>query len=202
MHLQLQKFSVAVQQVRLYSGRIGRLADCRPFTDRPVSGWVHFFLDDYRFEAIWRNPLHYARTWLHLPDPGLTGLVGFDFSLFDNFPHEVNAWNAYRSALLTDFFGRLLERPVLPVASWWARGNNFQYLEPGTALALGGFPLRGGHPQVYLGGLAHLLQDIRPSELHIFGNLPPPEHLAGQHVYHYDLHYHRLNRQNADKSRL
>ncbi len=197
MHAKLLRHAALIQQVRIYSGRLGRLAECRPFTDHPATGWVHFFLDDYRFDAIYKNPLRYARTWLHLPSPGLAGLVGFDYSLFDDFPAEVNAFNAYRSALLTDFLGGVMQLPVLPVASWWCRGNNFQYLEPGTAVALGGFPARGGYPDVYLGGLAHLIKDIKPSELHIFGNLPPAEHLTGQSVYRYDLHYHRLNRQTA-----
>lgn len=196
MHKQLREYSIHIGTMRHFCGRLGRLPQVAAYTDKPSAGWLHFFLSDYQFEAVWTNPLRYARRWLNL-QPGLDGLVGFDFSMFDDYPPELNAWNAYRSVLLTDFMARLLEVPALPVAGWWRYGDNFQYLEEGTAVAVGSFPLKRGDQAVYLEGLARLLAKIRPSELHIFGNQPPAECLRGLPFYRYDLFYHQLNRRKS-----
>ena len=53
---------------------------------------VHFFLDDYRFESIWRRPvqtLSGIQKWAVALTP--------DFSLYYNAPRIIQLWNTYRT---------------------------------------------------------------------------------------------------------
>ena len=53
---------------------------------------VHFFVDDYRFESIWRRPvqtLPAVAKW----EVALTP----DFSLYTNVPRSIQIWNTYRT---------------------------------------------------------------------------------------------------------
>lgn len=60
---------------------------------------AHFFLDDYRFECVWRTPERYLPMLKHV---GLA--CSPDFSLYTDMPLPLQHWNVYRSRLL---------------AAWW-----------------------------------------------------------------------------------
>jgi hypothetical protein len=187
----LLNFASEHKDIALYAPPLGRL-DVLGFRARTGdAGWRHFFIDDRRFEAVWRNPVR----WLGFFSK-LRGFVGFDFSCLDSWPSEINVWNAYRSVLLTLFYSKSLALPAVPVSSWWSgcESQAARYIKPGSAVAVGSYPLKGGNQRVYLEGLSCLLEQVQPSELHIFGNLPPAESLRGVPFHRYDLYYHGLNR--------
>jgi len=183
--------------LRNYSPALGKKMDVLPFPERRIDAgagqWLHFFIDDVRFERIYKNPLRYAK---RLHDMGLDGMVGFDFSLYDNYPLAVNAYNAWRNAALSHILSEVLQIPLLPVACWsshnpeWSSG----YIQENSAVALGSYPLKGGNRSGYMAGLNHLMKTLQPCELHIFGNVPPNVRFACP-VFQYDLHYQTLNQQ-------
>ncbi len=157
--------------------------------------WVHFFIDDERFSPIWNNPMRYAKRFQSMQ---LAGLVGFDFSLYDDWPSAVNFYNQWRNAALSHLYRELLEVPVLPVASWdsYSADWSHAYIAPGSAVAIGSYPIAGGHQAGYMAGMNNLMKQINPCELHVFGNLPPNIQCAVP-VHQYDLHYQILNQRSA-----
>ena len=56
---------------------------------------IHFFLDDYQFERVWRRPEYYLdkmRSFQCIFTP--------DFSLYTDMAIPVQIWNVYRSRLI------------------------------------------------------------------------------------------------------
>lgn len=87
-----------------------------PFTEavrsKDYGSGVHFYIDDYRFERVWREPERYIRA-LERFDCVLTP----DFSTYTDMPRPVQLWNVYRNRAL----GNLMMRhgiEVIPSLSW------------------------------------------------------------------------------------
>lgn len=57
--------------------------------------WVHFFEDDYKLERFWRQPEKYLQRLR-----GFAGIIGPDFSLYENMPVAQQIGNTYRNQLL------------------------------------------------------------------------------------------------------
>lgn len=62
---------------------------------------VHFFLDDSRFERIWKEPYRYIKILQRF-----TCVLAPDFSLYMDMPLAMKIWNVYRSRLL----GQMMRR--------------------------------------------------------------------------------------------
>lgn len=91
----------------------------------PQAG-VHFFLDDYKFEGVWSDPLRYV--------PSLSRFgcaLTPDFSVFLDMPEPMQLWNVYRGRAV----GRMWQDAglaVVPTLTWG---------EPNTyAFAFDGIP--------------------------------------------------------------
>jgi hypothetical protein len=89
---------------------------------------VHFYLDDYQFERLWKRP------YLYLPKLAQYGCVLTpDFSLYMDMPLGMKIWNTYRSRLL----GQMLQdfnANVIPTLSWAEKATYefcFSGIEPG-----------------------------------------------------------------------
>ena len=73
---------------------------------------LHFFLDDYRFEAVWNRP-----------QQALRGLRRYgvvltpDFSLYRDWPLAAQIWNVYRSRWCGAFW-QANGLQVIPTVSW------------------------------------------------------------------------------------
>lgn len=73
---------------------------------------VHFFIDDYQFERVWRNPLAYIQM---LSD--YTCVLTPDFSLYADMPLPLMLMSVYKSR----FCGHLWQRygmDVVPTLQW------------------------------------------------------------------------------------
>lgn len=80
-------------------------------TERDCNCGVHFYIDDYQFERVWRQPEKYAAMLKRFQC-----VTAPDFSLYVDAPKAVNIWNVYRSRLLASYFQRCGIK-VLPSAS-------------------------------------------------------------------------------------
>lgn len=130
---------------------------------------VHFFLDDYHFEAAWTTPQRaLARVQL------LGQALAPDFSVMPWMPTVMQAWQIYRARWVTAYWQWRGVR-VLPVATW----ADCQTYE----LAWTGLP-RGGvvaisavgittpeERQAFRDGLHQFLQELAPSKLVVYGGL-------------------------------
>lgn len=78
----------------------------------PEGKAVHFFLDDYQFDALWRNPDRYAdklSKFRYILTP--------DFSTYTDFPKAIQIYNHYRK----HWIGAYLQEygcKVIPTISW------------------------------------------------------------------------------------
>ena len=73
---------------------------------------LHFFIDDYQFERVWRSP----RAYLGLLR-GFDCVLTPDFSLYMDMPDPMQRWNRYRSMALGAFWQREGLR-VVPTLTW------------------------------------------------------------------------------------
>ncbi len=73
---------------------------------------LHFWLDDYRFEAVWSRPF---QTLAGLTDYG--AVLTPDFSLYRDQPLAVQIWQTYRTRWLGAFW-QAHALPVIPTVSW------------------------------------------------------------------------------------
>lgn len=78
----------------------------------PDDGAVHFFLEDYRFETVWKRP----RQALQSLRP-YTTLLTPDFSLYRDWPLMLQMWNVYRNRWCGRFWQEQGFR-VIPSVSW------------------------------------------------------------------------------------
>lgn len=88
---------------------------------------IHFFLDDYQFERLWRSPQTYINM-LSKFDCVLTP----DFSLYTDMPKAMMIWNTYRSRLLGNFWQQE-GLTVVPTVSW-ADEDSFDFCFDGLPL--------------------------------------------------------------------
>ena len=82
-----------------------------PFNSR-LQGIRHFFIDDYRFERVWARPEYYVQKL-----QSNLAILQPDFSLYSDWPDQVNRWNAYRKWWLASFWS-LHNVQVVPVPGW------------------------------------------------------------------------------------
>ena len=94
---------------------------------------VHFFIDDYQFERVWRSPRRYAELLKQF-----RCVCSPDFSLYTDMPMAMKVWNVYRSRLI----GQLMQQAgikVIPTLSW-AEEETFDFcfdgLRPGGTVAV------------------------------------------------------------------
>lgn len=130
--------------------------------------WLHFFLDDYRFECVWNQPKRYVDVFRQY-----AGVLAPDFSAYPEWPMAMKLFNVYRSR----WCGRFWQEhgiKVLPVVTW-AEPASFEY-------ALDGLPPRAplalAVPHIYheedvklafYTGVRRVLTTLHPSKLLVYG---------------------------------
>ena len=69
--------------------------------DTDTNGYVHFFIDDYQFDRVWRSPERYL-----LILSRYKGIIAPDFSLFIDMPLAVQKWNVYRNRVIAAYYAK------------------------------------------------------------------------------------------------
>ena len=143
-----------------------------------TGGAVHFFLDDYRFETVWRKP---EATFPRIAEVGAA--LTPDFSVWADMPPVMQAWQIYRArwvGVLWQHWGAT----VIPTATWSDEDSYevcFQGLPESSVLAVStvGVDQPGPRPKqlphrwtIFQAGLAALCDAKKPSALLCYGRLP------------------------------
>ena len=136
-------------------------------------GAVHFFLDDFRFEAVWNRP-HGAWRFLRKYRLALTP----DFSLYKDYPLAMQMWNVYRSRWCGRFWSEQ-GLTVIPTVSWSSRESYdfaFAGLPHRSVLAVSAVGLmkqdRWLHQAIFLTGFREMVYQAQPSLILAYGQLP------------------------------
>ena len=102
-------------------------------TSKDFQAGIHFYIDDARFERIWRNPQRYLPILKRF-----SCVFTPDFSLYRDMPLAMKIWNVYRSRLL----GQIMQRAgicVIPTISWAAKDTYsfcFSGIEPYSVISI------------------------------------------------------------------
>lgn len=129
---------------------------------------VHFFIDDYQFERIWRLPERYLSVLKRF-----RCLMAPDFSLFVDVPRAVNVWNVYRNRVITKWLQNN-NVSVIPCVSW---GNAdtlsfcFDGIPNNSILAIGrtAYGRNPSQSDLFFYGLQRLVELKRPKHILLYG---------------------------------
>lgn len=139
-----------------------------PFIDKDRDGWCHFFLDDYRFERVWNNPLRYIDLLRQFE-----GVFSPDFSLYRDWPLAIQIWNTYRNRWCGVFW-QMHGIKVIPTISWSDnRSYEFCFLgvEKGSTVAIStvGVMKNKESLKFFRKGYDEMIRRIQPEQIIIYG---------------------------------
>ena len=134
-----------------------------------VEGALHFFVDDIRFENLWKFPfrqLNYLQKF--------QAVCGPDFSLYLDYPQPLKIWNTYRNRWLSRFWSEQ-GLTVIPCVSW-AEPESFNYCFDGLpqhsvlAIASMGISKKDRNSiNLLLQGAEVMLERLKPSTVLVYG---------------------------------
>lgn len=138
----------------------------RSYPDRKVG--VHFFIDDYQFERLWRFPDRYIpilREYECVFTP--------DFSLYVNMPLSLKIYNVYRNRVLGNYWQQqgIKVVPTLQWADFRTFDFCFQGIEPGGTVAVSTLgsaknPISRGY---WIEGMRHAINELTPDTILLYG---------------------------------
>lgn len=129
---------------------------------------VHFFIDDYQFERVWKSPQLYVemlKRYRFVCSP--------DFSLYLDMPMAAKIWNVYRSRLITAYWQKQGVK-VVPVLQWAdpATWNFcFEGIKPGGTVAVStlGSARNKLTRQFWKSGMSEAIQMLHPDTILMYG---------------------------------
>jgi hypothetical protein len=133
-----------------------------------AGGAVHFFVDDYRFEAVWRRPVQTLGYLEHFET-----LLTPDFSLFADWPRAMQLWNTYRSRWCGAYW-QSLGFTVIPSVTW-STDDSFEFCFLGLprrsllAVSTVGTRRQPGSQYLFLRGFAAMVEHLEPSQVLCYG---------------------------------
>ena len=134
---------------------------------------LHFFVEDYRFEAVWNRPgqvLKGLQTYEAVLTP--------DFSLYRDWPLVAQMWNVYRSRWCGAYW-QANGLTVIPTVSWsTAASYEFCFLgiprHSVVAVATVGLRWRQDETAhaLFVSGFREMVRQLSPSLVLCYGGLP------------------------------
>lgn len=132
---------------------------------------VHFFLDDYQFNAVWQSPDKYLdmfRWSTHVMSP--------DFSTYTDFPKAIQIYNHYRK----HWVGAYLQEngvDVVPTISW-SMPDSFEWCFDGepvggvVAVSSVGAANSRTKKELFLAGYNEMFARLQPETVLFYGKAP------------------------------
>lgn len=136
-------------------------------TDTKVG--IHFFIDDYQFERVWRSPRRYAE----LLRP-FQCVCAPDFSLYADMPLAMKIWNVYRSRAIGAFW-QSQGLNVIPTLQW-AEPRTFDFcftgIEPCGMVAVSTLGAAKGRfsRQMWRAGMKEAIRQLYPTTILLYGS--------------------------------
>ncbi len=129
---------------------------------------VHFFIDDYQFERVWRSPQLYVeqlRKYRFVCAP--------DFSLYLDMQMAAKIWNVYRSRLITAYW-QSKGLKVVPVLQWAEPATwefCFEGITPGGTVAVStlGAAKHRLSRQIWNAGMKEAVRQLHPDTVLLYG---------------------------------
>ena len=139
-------------------------------------GALHFYLDDYRFERVWRHP---DKTFARVQWVGAA--LTPDFSIYEGTPLPVQMWQIYRQRWMGAFW-QFNGIEVIPAVRWAEPPTwdfVFEGLPEGGTYSIGELGPGSRRPQAManaMAGFKVFLDRVKPCRLAVYGKLPEESH--------------------------
>lgn len=129
--------------------------------------FLHFFIDDYQFERVWRSPERYLPLVRRF-----AGALSPDFSCYMDMPLPMQRWNEYRRRALANYWQRNGVE-VVPTLSWSvpeSYGFAFGGLPKRATVAVSTVGCKGDAArEVWRDGMAEAMRRLEPSRVLLYG---------------------------------
>lgn len=158
-----------IQKTKIATGELQRcelVAFDKALTGRTrrASQILHFYLHDFFFERIWRNPEKYLGLFKQY-----RAIIMPDFSLWTDMPKAVQIYNRFRANQIARFY-QDHGVTVIPSPAW---GETESYTWCFDGMPAGGtFAIcaRGADAELFSNGLAEFIRRCRPDNILALGN--------------------------------
>lgn len=135
----------------------------------PENKILHFFLDDYQFERVWKEPDKYLEKICRFKY-----VIAPDFSLYIDHPKAVQIFNHYRKHWCARYW-QDHGATVIPCICW-SDESSFEWCFDGTpkhapicVSTIGGFGNHNCDKEAWLKGYRKCLEVLEPSQVILFG---------------------------------
>lgn len=131
--------------------------------------FVHFYIEDYRFERLWTEPERYIDVLSRY-----AGMIMPDYSTYRNMPIPMQLWNMYRSRAIASFYQKC-GIDVIPNLIWADErtyGPAFSGLPIGGTYAVAniGTSRDADAKHYFYKGLLVALEAVMPTTLLVYGS--------------------------------
>lgn len=139
--------------------------------DEPEIHGIHFFIDDYQFVRVWKDPDRYTNML-----GKFQAVCTPDFSTYTDFPKAVQIYNHYRKHWLGAYWQEAGIR-VIPTISWSDR-DSYEWCftgEPeGYTVAVSSVGTQGSREtrQLFMDGYREMMARLQPSRIVMYGDIP------------------------------
>lgn len=160
-----------VQHIPIKLLPINKVLTCK----NPKEYYVHFYVDDYQFERVWKNP----KIWVKKLSQ-FAGVIGPDFSAYIDLSMSQRIWNIFRNKVLTAYFQRH-GLNVIPNARWIKNdeidfNNGFEGLPTQSSLAITtNGTQRTEQKVIFQQELKDIITKLKPTNLIVYGKLTSSE---------------------------
>lgn len=131
----------------------------------PENKVLHFYLDDYQFERVWKEPNKYLEKICKFKY-----VIALDFSLYIDHPKAVQIFNHYRKHWCARYW-QDYGANVIPCICW-SDESSFDWCFDGTPKnspicisTIGGFGNHGCDKEAWLRGYRKCLEVLNPSKV-------------------------------------
>jgi hypothetical protein len=132
---------------------------------------LHFFIDDYQFERLWREPEKYINLIGEFKS-----IMTPDFSLYTDFPKALQIYNHYRK-MWCGAYWQALGFNVIPTVAW-SDENSFEWCFDGmpthstVAISSVGTQANENSKELFLKGWNEAMKRLQPETVIFYGNIP------------------------------
>lgn len=132
---------------------------------------IHFFLDDYQFERIWRNPDKYVpmlKKFKYVLSP--------DFSMYTDYPKAMQLWKHYQKHWIGAYF-QMLGINVIPTIGWSDESSyswcfNGEPKNSVVAVSSIGTQKQEDSRILFKLGYEEMIKRLKPTKILFWGNIP------------------------------
>ena len=132
---------------------------------------IHFFLDDYQFERLWREPDVYVHRLMNF-----NAVMTPDFSMFTDWPKAIQIYNHFRKHWIGAYL-QAMGQKVYPTICW-SDESSYEWCFDGepegatVCISSVGTQMNKDAQKLFVKGYDAMLERLHPKTILFYGNVP------------------------------